>query len=135
LKFEDLITKAELNPKKLFLIDGFGAIISAFILSVVLVKLEELFGIPSHALYLLATIPVFFVIYDVYCYNKHLKIGLLLQRIAVLNIVYCCISIGLVSYYFNTITILGWAYVIVEIILISFLAIIELRVGRKIIMY
>ena len=133
MKFEDLITKAELNPKKLFLIDGFGAIVSAFLLGVVLVKFEELFGIPTSVLYFLATIPIFFVIYDVFCYQKHLKIGLLLKGIAVLNMLYCCVSIGLISYHFSSITILGWTYVIVEIILVSFLAMIEFRVGKRII--
>ena len=133
MKFEDLITKAELNPKKLFLIDGFGAILSAFLLGVVLVKFEEIFGIPTSVLYFLATIPIFFVIYDVFCYQKHLKIGILLKGIAVLNILYCCISIGLISCHFSSITILGWTYIIVEIILVSFLAMIEFRVGRKII--
>ena len=133
MKFEDLITKAELNPKKLFLIDGFGAILSAFLLGVVLVKFEELFGIPTSVLYFLATIPIFFVIYDVFCYQKHLKIGLLLKGIAVLNMLYCCVSIGLISYHFSSITILGWTYIIVEIILVSFLAMIEFRVGKRII--
>ena len=133
MKFEDLITKAELNPKKLFLIDGFGALLSAFLLGVVLVKFEEIFGIPTSVLYFLATIPIFFVIYDVFCYQKHLKIGLLLKGIAVLNILYCCISIGLISYHFSSITILGWTYIIVEIILVSFLAMIEFRVGKRII--
>lgn len=133
MKFEDLITKAELNPKKLFLIDGFGAILSAFLLGVVLVKFEEIFGIPTSVLYFLATIPIFFVIYDVFCYQKHLKIGLLLKGIAVLNMLYCCVSIGLISYHFSSITILGWTYVIVEIILVSFLAMIEFRVGKRII--
>jgi putative flippase GtrA len=133
LKFEDLITKAELNPKKLFLIDGCGAFLSAFFLGFVLIKLEELFGIPSSVLYFLASIPIFYVMYDFYCYWKHLKIGLLLKGIAVLNLVYCCISIGIISYYFNTIKMLGWTYIIVEIILIIFLAMIEFRVGEKII--
>jgi hypothetical protein len=133
MKFEDLITKAELNPKKLFLIDGFGAILSAFLLGVVLVKFEEIFGIPTSVLYFLATIPIFFVIYDVFCYQKHLKIGLLLKGIAVLNILYCCISIGLIFYHFSSIKILGWTYIIVEIILVSFLAVIEFRVGKRII--
>ena len=122
-----------MNPKKLFLIDGFGAIVSAFLLGVVLVKFEEIFGIPTSVLYFLATIPIFFVIYDVFCYQKHLKIGLLLKGIAVLNILYCCISIGLISYHFSSITILGWTYIIVEIILVSFLAMIEFRVGKRII--
>ncbi len=133
MKFEDLIMKAELNPKKLFLIDGFGAILSAFLLGVVLVKFEEIFGIPSSVLYFLAMLPIFFLIYDIYSYRKQLKIGVLLKGIAILNVMYCGVSIGLVFYHFNTITILGWAYIIVEIILVGFLAMIEYSVGRSII--
>jgi len=114
MKFKDLITKAELNPKKLFLIDAYGAILSAFLFGVVLVKFEEIFGIPTSVLHLLATILIFLVIYDVFCYQKHLKIGL-------------------ISDHFSTITILDWAYIIVESILVSCLAMIEFRIGKRII--
>ena len=134
MPLEYLITKAELNPKKLFLIDGFGAILSAFLLGIVLVKFEIIFGIPSSVLYPLATIPIFFAIYDFYCYRKgHQKVGLLLKGIAVLNLIYCFISLGLVSYQFETSTDLGWIYILIEITIVLTLAIIEFRVGRKII--
>lgn len=123
-----------MNPKKLFLIDGFGAILSAFLLGVVLVKFEEIFGIPSSILYPLATIPIFYAAYDFYCYRKrHQKTGLLLKGIAFLNLIYCCISLGMVFYHFGTITNLGRIYILIEIIIVLFLAIIEFRTGRKII--
>ena len=134
MPLEHLITKAELNPKKLFLIDGFGAILSAFLLGVVLVKFEIIFGIPSSVLYLLATIPIFFAIYDFYCYRKrHQKTGLLLKGIAILNLIYCCISLGLIFYHFSTITNLGLIYILIEIVIVFLLAIIEFKVGREII--
>lgn len=114
------------------MIDGFGAILSAFLLGVVLVKFEEIFGIPSSVLYFLAIIPVFFVIYDVYCYQKYLKIGLLLKGIAILNLIYCLTSIALIIYHFSTITILGWIYILFEIVIVLTLATIEFKVGRKI---
>jgi len=134
LKFKDIISKAELYPKKLFLIDGFGAILSAFLLGVVLVTFEEIFGIPPSVLSYLAIIPIFFLVYDVYCYrSEHLKTGLFLKGIAILNLIYCCFSIGLVSYHFNTITYFGWAYVVLEIIIVIFLAKVEFSVGSKII--
>ena len=129
-----LITKAKLNPKKLFFIDGLGAILSAFLLGVVLIKFEMFFGIPSSTLYLLATMPIFFAVYDFYCYRvKHQKTGLLLMGIAAFNLIYCCLSLGLVFYHFETMTYLGWIYIIIEIIIIAFLSMIEFRVGRKII--
>ena len=134
MPLEYLITKAELNPKKLFLIDGFGAILSAFLLGIVLVKFEIIFGFPTSILYPLATIPIFFAFYDFYCYRKeHQKIGLLLKGIAVLNILYCFISLGLVYFQFGTITNFGWIYILIEITIVLILALIEFRVGKKII--
>jgi hypothetical protein len=50
------------NPKKLFLIDGLGALLSAILLGVVLVQLEYLFGIPKSTLYFLASLPCLFTI-------------------------------------------------------------------------
>ena len=134
MPLEQLITKAKLNPKKLFLIDGFGAIISAFLLGVVLVKFEEKIGVPVSVLYLLATIPVFFATYDFYCYRKkNHKSGILLKGIALLNLAYCCLSLGLVFYHLDTTTNLGFVYFIIEIAIVLFLVIIEFRVGNKII--
>ena len=134
MPIEQLITKAKLNSKKLFLIDGFGAIISAFLLGVVLVKFQEKIGVPVSVLYLLATIPVFFAAYDFYCYQKkNLKTGILLKGIALLNLAYCCLSLGLVFYHFDTTTNLGCVYFIIEITIVLFLIIIEFRVGNKII--
>ena len=54
-------------PKVLFLVDGLGALLSAFLLGFVLVRLERVFGIPPDALYLLATVPCLFALYDFYC--------------------------------------------------------------------
>lgn len=39
-----------INPKKLFQIDAFGATLSAVLLGIVLVKLERFFGIPKQTL-------------------------------------------------------------------------------------
>jgi len=114
--------------KKLFLLDGIGAIISAFLLGIVLVKLEHLFGIPKSALYVLAALPCLFAIYDFYCYFKVEKyLGKYLKAIAIVNLLYCILSIGFALYHFQEITYLGWSYIIVEIIIVVALAIIELK--------
>lgn len=73
---KQLIGKIELEPKQLFLIDGLGAILSAILLGLVLVRFERIFGIPSSTLYFLAIIPIFFAIYDFLSYRKdNIKIG------------------------------------------------------------
>ncbi|WP_452602389.1 hypothetical protein [Pontimicrobium sp. MEBiC06410] len=45
---------------------------------------------------------------------------------------YCFTSLGLIFYHFNTIKVLGWTYILVEIVIVFSLAIIEFRVGEKI---
>ena len=133
MPLKQLFSKAELPPPKLFLIDGFGAILSAFLLGVVLVKYESVFGIPSSTLYFLATIPIFFAIYDFYCYRKgYFKSGLFLKGIAVLNIAYCFISIGFAIYHSRIITSLGRAYIAIEIVVVLILATIEYSAGQRV---
>jgi hypothetical protein len=122
----------EINPRKLFLLDGAGAILSAFLLGVVLVKLERFFGIPADTLYLLAILPVFFAIYDFCCYRNGLdKVGQFLRGIAILNVLYCVLSIVCAFYHIETITSLGWAYIIIEILIVLILVILELKAANK----
>jgi hypothetical protein len=44
------------NSKKIFLIDGIGALLSAVFLGVILVKFEESFRMPRTILYLLSSV-------------------------------------------------------------------------------
>lgn len=130
---EQLIKKNNLNPKKLFQIDGFGALISAFLLGVILVKYEVIFGIPSSTLYFLAILPIFFFFYDIYSYQKNITTQKkLLKGISIINISYCFLSLGLTLYHYKTITIFGWIYVIIEILIVLFIAYIEYKVAQKI---
>jgi len=129
---ERIIKKFENHPKKLFKIDLFGAILSAFLLGVVLVRFETIFGIPAKTLYFLALLPLFFAIYDYYCCHKeNNRLGPFLKAIAIINLLYCCLSIGLSFYHLETITYLGWIYILTEILIIVILAIIEFKVAYK----
>jgi hypothetical protein len=96
-----------------------------------LVKFENIFGIPPSTLYLLATIPIFFAIYDFICYRKDkIKTGRFLKGIAIMNLLYCCLSIGFALYHKNSITGLGWTYILVEVSIVIILATIELRIAN-----
>ena len=117
----------------LFLIDGLGAILSAFLLGIVLVRLEHYFGIPSSTLYVLASIPILFAFYDLYCYN-YVKNNLdhFLTTIAVMNITYCVLSLGIVFHHNDEITKWGWIYIVLEITIVLCLAVIEIQVAKHI---
>ncbi len=131
MAFQQLIDKIYLKPKSLFLIDAFGAIISAFLLGVVLVELESVFGIPLPTLYLLALLPGGFAVYDFHCLiSVKENIGLFLKGIAYINLSYCCISFGLAFYHYKKITYIGWTYVLLEIIMVVALATLEFRTAK-----
>jgi len=118
------------NVKRLFLLDVAGALLSAILLGIVLVQLDWLIGIPRPTLHLLAAIPCFFAVYDMYCYFKIEKdIGKFLKGIAIMNILYCCLSIILAFLHFQEMLFLGWVYIIVEVIIVVSLAVFELRVA------
>lgn len=117
-----------MNPKKLFLIDGSGALLSAFLLGVVLVRFEPVFGMPRETLYFLAFLPCIFAVYDIYCYLRITKNQeLFLKFIAAANLVYCVVSTGLVLQHYQRLTNLGLAYFVLEIIVVIVLAMVELK--------
>lgn len=123
-----------MNPKKLFLIDGSGALLSAFLLGVVLVRFEPVFGMPRETLYFLAFLPCIFAVYDVYCYLRITKNqGLFLKIIAAANLVYCFVSAGLVLQHYQRLTNLGLAYFVLEIIVVIVLAMVELKTASGIV--
>ena len=128
---KNIINKASSNPKSLFLIDGLGALLSAFILGFVLTQFESIFGIPSSTLYFLASIPCLLTVYDLVVYKKiENKLGIYLKAIAIMNLLYCLLSISLAYFHCESITLWGWVYMILEVCIISAIAYIELLVAR-----
>jgi hypothetical protein len=124
------------NQKKLFLIDGTGALLSAFLLGVVLVRFEDTFGMPRRVLYFLSVIAGIFAVYSFMSYllikknrRPYLKI------IAFANLAYCCLTAGLTLYFIRELTNFGLAYFVSEVALIITLAIVELKSASKLIDY
>ncbi len=128
-----MVSGLQNNPKRIFLLDGIGAIISILMLGIVLVNLEPYFGIPKNVLYILATLPIFFLIYDLYCYCRQIVNKCSIRIIALTNLLYCFLSLVLTILHFSKITILGWLYIIIEIIIVVVVAIIELKLSAEII--
>lgn len=129
-----LTSKIENAPKFIFILDGLGAIFTAFSLGIVLVRLESLFGIPKSTLLTLSIIPLMYLVYDCFCYfkvNNH--IGHWLKGIAILNLIYCPISMGFAIRDSQHIKPLGWIYISIEIIVIVTIAIYELKLANRLI--
>jgi len=120
-----------MNPKNLFIIDGIGALVSAFLLGFVLLRFSDSIGLNENTLLLLASFPCIFALYDLLCFfflNKSYSRFIII--IAVANFLYCFLSIGVALYHSSTITLLGWTYILLEILIILVLSIIEYKVAR-----
>ena len=111
----------------LFLIDGVGAAVSTFFLGVVLVDWNDIIGMPIPVLYVLATIALIFSIHSFASYflikadgHKTLKI------VALLNILYCILTMVLVAVHYKNISLIGIGYFVIEVLIILALAKVEI---------
>ncbi len=110
------------------MIDGLGALLSASILGIVLLRFEGVFGMPVPAIWFLFVTACALAIFSLTCClfvqkgsRSYLRI------IAFTNLEYGCITTGLVLYYFTELTGLGLLYFLLEVAVIATLAIIELK--------
>jgi hypothetical protein len=125
-KFLILFNNLLLNPRRVFLIDSFGAFLTAFVLGAILSKLQKDFGMTQEVLYPLAIVALVYAIYSIGCYfgvKENWRPYLLALIIA--NLVYSCITIGLVILFYHRLTSLGLTYFLGEVIVIGGLIFLE----------
>lgn len=117
--------------KTIFLIDGLGALLTAFMLGIVLPHLSSLFGTPAHILPPLAMAAVCFAAYSFCCYWGQVSHWGFLAAIAVANVVYCLITITLVLWYLQQFTWLSILYFLAEVLIVLVLVAFEwMKVSR-----
>lgn len=121
-----IINKFFTNPNKLFMIDGSGALLTAFILITILTRFESVFGMPLTVLYFLSAIACLYAIYSFCCYFFIFSNWMpYLKAIVIANSIYCCLTIGLLFYFCQSLTIFGFIYFSLEITVITCLIAIE----------
>jgi hypothetical protein len=124
--------KMSVTPKQLFLIDNLGGLLSTLLLGVVLVRFKTAFGMPLHVLYTLSCIACVYALYSFLCYwqvkGNH---RLYMQALAMANLLYCCLTVGLVIYHRQQLTKLGLTYFLLEIVVIVSLIIMELKTSFR----
>ena len=122
----------KINPKKLFLVDFFGAVFSSFMLGIVLTYIQPLIGMPKTILYQLAIVALGLMTYSGLCIllvKKNYKPFLI--TIGIANICYCIASVYLITVYFEQLTALGFTYFIIEKVIVLTLAFIEIKTALK----
>jgi hypothetical protein len=102
---------------KIFLLDGLGAALSAVFLGIVLVRLEKFIGMPVSTLYCLAGLALMLSAYSLSC-HFFVTAGVknLLRIIIVANLLYCLLTFILMLVYSSDLTVWGWTYFSLEIL-------------------
>ncbi len=118
-------------PKNLFLLDGLGAGLSAGLLGAVLPVFEAQIGLPRLALHTLAIGAVGLAVYSLSCWWwLRRPPAPFLRAIAVANLTYCGLTVGLLIHFYPRPTWLGLAYFTGELLIVSGLAVIELHTAK-----
>jgi peptidoglycan biosynthesis protein MviN/MurJ (putative lipid II flippase) len=127
----NIIRQFTLSPKTLFLVDSLGALVTAFFLFAILRTFNEYVGMPQTALTYLSLIAVIFSLYSIACFFLlEANWQPFLRTISIANLLYCCLTMGLVIYYYPSLTILGITYFLAEIIVVCGLVFVELKTLR-----
>jgi hypothetical protein len=132
-RIQQIISQLAKTPKKIFLIDAIGAFLTALLLFAVLRTWNEYIGMPKKTITILSAIALIFCFYSTFCFlinNRNRRF--FLKIIIVSNLLYCCLTLGLLIYNFQKMTIIGVIYFGVEIIIISVLIFIELAILKSI---
>lgn len=120
------------KPKMIFLIDSIGAFLSANFLLIILSFLQTEFGIFDKRFNLLVGTSYIIAICSFCCYywiDKQWRV--FLRTIAIVNLLYCILTIIFLVNFCKNITLLGLAYFISEIIIIICLAVFELKTAQN----
>jgi hypothetical protein len=124
-----LVDRLKQRPGLVLLIDGIGAILSAFFLGVVTTTLEPYVGMPRRVLFVLALVALAYGAYSIggYCLRRS-EWRSWLRAISGLNLAYCGATAALVVAFWARLTFIGVTYFLLEILLIGFLVVVERRV-------
>lgn len=126
MEFKTINSKVQKSPARIFLIDAIGALITLLCLVAFLNCFQVYIGMPREALYLLIGIASSLFVYSICCHilvkgNWELFLKIVISG----NIIYGVVSILLILIHFETLTILGLFYFILEKIIIAIIVYFE----------
>lgn len=120
------------DPRKIFLLDSAGALLTAILLFDMLAYFEEYFRVPVHMLNALAATAFLFSVYSFCCYFfSGEKWKMLLRIIITANVLYACATLVLMFVLRKEITGLAVLYFSLESAVIAALVFLEIRILRR----
>lgn len=124
----NFLNELKTNTKRIFLIDAFGALLTAISLFGILAQFEQYFGMPKKSLYLLSVIAFCLFTYSISCHRLVKSNWKPFLRILIIcNILYLLISLGMIIKHSEKITELGWIYFAIEFIVIGIIVNVEYK--------
>jgi hypothetical protein len=127
-----LLDKLMANAKAIFLVDSIGALVTGSLLMGIPALFSDGFGIPWKIIYALSAVAGIFALYSFWCfYFWPGNWQAYLKAIAVANLVYCCFTLGVVIYFYQRLTVLGWIYFPLELLVMIGLICIEMKIAAK----
>lgn len=126
INIQSITDKFSTNPKRIFLLDSVGACLTAIFLVTILARFETAFGMPRTILYSLSSVAGLYAIFSFCCYFFILgNWAPYLRAVTMANMLYCCLTMVLIVYFYQSLTLLGLFYFLLEIMVISSLILIE----------
>lgn len=119
------------NPRRLFMVDAFGAAVTAVAIGLIMQALPQWFMVQLSISYALAGIAMVFSLYSALC-GLALSSGFkpYILAIAMANTLYCIATAGILLIFFEQFSVLASIYFLLEICVIIILVFIELTVYR-----
>jgi len=120
------------KPKNIFLVDGFGALLTTILLFFVLRNFNDFFGLSKDIFEYLSIISCTFFVYSISCYSlvkQNWKS--FLKIIYTANILYCILTFGILIHNYESISIFGIIYFLAEIAVIIWLVTLEIKIIKS----
>ncbi|MEN2487386.1 hypothetical protein AAYQ05_06260 [Flavobacterium sp. B11] len=120
------------NPKKIFLVDGFGALLTTILLFFVLRNFNVFFGLSKDIFEYLSIIAFTLFVYSITCYfsiKQNWKS--FLKIICAINMFYCLLTFAIILYHYETISFFGIIYFLVEIFVITLIVFLEIKLIKQ----
>lgn len=130
-KEQGILSFVTSDKKRIFLLDGIGALLTAVLMGLVLARLESFFGIPERVCICLGVVACVFALYSLSCFYFLKRYdSRLLVAIVFANILYALASLTIVFAYNNVLTIYGVLYLVIEVMIILALVRLEFYILR-----
>lgn len=120
------------NPKRIFLLDSFGALLSAFFLFMIASRYEEQIGLHRSMAYTLSALACIYSIFSLSCFfSANSNWRSLLKTLIIANISHGLLMIWIMAYFYQNLTTIGIIYFLLELGVMISLILTELRIVIK----